>query len=37
MAIQNLVVEKESLDILNSGALQKAYSKYIESTSMHQK
>jgi hypothetical protein len=30
-------VEKESLDILNSGALQKAYHKYIESTSMHQK
>lgn len=35
--IEDLVIEKQSIELLSSMALQKAYQKYIEKTSMHQK
>ena len=37
MVIRSSQVEKKSLDLLNSVAIQKVYHKYIETTSIHQK
>lgn len=37
LALQNLKIEAESLQLLESVPLRKAYLKYIEKTAMHQK